>query len=148
MRKGRTVKADDLLPLEPVVQANKPTVSGEAARKSNASTRTDSTTGKVSLKDIDFGLNKDGSSDEDEGEVKSEPRSESEDDEDDFIDTEKLNKQRREDDEELKKILDEENEELANMLSKTRRQIVVAPLSLEVKAERIEPEENGIDFDK
>ena len=144
MRKGRTVKADDLLPLEPVVQANK-NVSGEA-RKSTASTKTDSATGKVSLKDIDFGLNKDESSDEDEGEVKSEPNSESEDD--DFIDTEKLNKQRREDDEELKKILDEENEELASMLSKTRRQIVVAPLSLEVKTERIEPEENGIDFDK
>lgn len=145
MRKGRTVKADDLLPLEPVVQANK-SVSGEA-RKSTASAKPDSATGKVSLKDIDFGLNKDESSDEDEGEVKSEPRSDSEED-DDFIDTEKLNKQRREDDEELKKILDEENEELANMLSKTRRQIVVAPLSLEVKAERIEPEENGIDFDK
>lgn len=156
MRKSRSVKADDLIPLEPIKSAVKSSSESQTAAKSLktiAKNEPESGSNKVSLKDIDFGLDKreEAESSDDEGEIKSEPRDESEreeDDEDeDFLDTEKL-KAKREDDEELKRLLDEENEELYNVLSKTRKKKTIASLAIDIKTEENELDENKVDFEK
>lgn len=149
--KTKTVKADDLLPLEPSETAAAPKPRSAAKTALTESSEANEVK-KVSLKGIDFGLDKKESGeededDEDEGEVKSEPREVDEDEEedDDDIDTNKLNS--KEDEEELRRILDEENDELHAVLNKTRKR-VIAPLALDIKTEEEEVEENGVDFDK
>lgn len=154
LRKSRNVKADDLLPLELTHSFVKTSKSGPSSARSlkteakNSESKVENN--KVSLKDIDFGLDK-GSEKEpsdDEGEIKSESKNQSgeEDEDEDYLDTEKL-KTKKEDDEELKRILDEENDELYSVLSKARKRIIV-PLSIDIKTEEIEQGENKVDFDK
>lgn len=154
VRKGlrkKVVKADDLLPLVEENTLLKQQTPGTRNKVDKIETEP---TGpiKVSLKDIDFGLDKKESGEEDsssdEGEVKEEPKEADHDEDEDYIDTGKLNK-RREDDEELRKILDEENEELSTMLNKARKRVIV-PLVLDIKTEEVDVNENsgGVDFDR
>jgi hypothetical protein len=164
LRKTKTLKADDLLPLAPSLSTEKSKVKQEeisdmGQESSDATTSvsfnkrakissTDQTSGTISLKDIEMDL---------EREKKRKNRKELDDDDseggesdensEDDID---LNKLKNADD--FKDILEEENnvlEELHSVLSKTRKRMI-EPLSLMIKQEpelTSENQNNGVSFE-
>lgn len=154
MRKNRTLKADDLLPLDSAssIPSSVRTKSEAAVSHSKGALKAESTekaAAKISLKDIDFGIKKkdDGELSDDDGEIKNSNSEESDDEE--FLDIQKLNKD--EEKEELQRIMDEENnalDELHTILSKTRKKMTAPVVDIKQEVELENKTNDGVDLDR